>query len=88
MYVLPKWILLRLFCLVLFNYNMLCHDAHLKNYSLIDMGKGDFRIAPAYDLIITSLHLLTPRSLHWRKACFRKSIRKIRNEKNGHFRYF
>lgn len=88
MYVLPKWILLRLFCLVLFNYIMLSHDAHLKNFSLIDMGKGDFRIAPAYDLIITSLHLLTPRSLHWRKACYRKSIRKIRNEKKWPFSLF
>jgi serine/threonine-protein kinase HipA len=47
----------RFFDLVLFNYIYGNGDAHLKNFSLIDNG-GDLRLAPAYDLLNTSLHVL------------------------------
>lgn len=46
----------RLFELVLFNYIYANGDAHLKNFSLIKMGE-DYRLAPAYDLINTDLHI-------------------------------
>ncbi len=46
----------RFFELVLFNYIYANGDDHLKNFSLIKQGE-DFRLAPAYDLINTSLHV-------------------------------
>ena len=45
----------RFFELVVFNYIYANGDAHLKNFSLILNGQ-DYRLAPAYDLINTSLH--------------------------------
>lgn len=44
------------FNLVVFNYIYANGDAHLKNFSLILSG-NDYRLAPAYDLINTGLHL-------------------------------
>lgn len=46
----------RFFELVVFNYIYANGDAHLKNFALIRNGK-DYRLAPAYDLINTSLHI-------------------------------
>ncbi|MCI1640806.1 MAG: HipA domain-containing protein [Bacteroidales bacterium] len=46
----------RFFELVLFNYIYANGDDHLKNFSLIRQGQ-DYRLAPAYDLMNTSLHL-------------------------------
>ena len=46
----------RFFELVVFNYIYGNGDDHLKNFSLILQGP-DYRLAPAYDLINTSLHL-------------------------------
>ena len=46
----------KLFELVIFNYIYANGDAHLKNFSLIRSGK-DLRLAPAYDLLNTSLHV-------------------------------
>lgn len=46
----------RFFTLVVFNYIYANGDAHLKNFSLILDG-NDYRLAPAYDLINTSLHV-------------------------------
>ncbi len=46
----------RFFELVVFNYIFANGDAHLKNFSLILNGQ-DYRLAPAYDLLNTSLHL-------------------------------
>ena len=42
--------------LVVFNYIYGNGDAHLKNFSLIRSGE-DYRLAPAYDLLNTSLHV-------------------------------
>lgn len=53
----PKVDLLKFFRLVTFNYLFSNGDAHLKNFSLIGYGPKDFRLAPAYDLLNTDLHL-------------------------------
>lgn len=47
----------RFFELVVFNYIYANGDAHLKNFSLILRGQ-DYRLAPAYDLLNTSLHVV------------------------------
>lgn len=46
----------RFFELVVFNYIYANGDAHLKNFSLILSGQ-DYRLAPAYDLLNTGLHV-------------------------------
>ena len=46
----------RFFELVVFNYIYANGDDHLKNFSLI-LTEQDYRLAPAYDLINTSLHI-------------------------------
>lgn len=46
----------RFFNLVVFNYIYANGDAHLKNFSIILNGQ-DYRLAPAYDLLNTSLHV-------------------------------
>lgn len=46
----------RFFDLVVFNYIYGNGDDHLKNFSLIRQGE-DYRLAPAYDLLNTSLHV-------------------------------
>lgn len=44
------------FNIVVFNYIFANGDAHLKNFSMIDFGE-DIRLAPAYDLQNTALHV-------------------------------
>lgn len=46
----------RFFELIVFNYIYANGDAHFKNFSLILNGQ-DFRLAPAYDLLNTALHV-------------------------------
>lgn len=46
----------RFFELVVFNYIYANDDDHLKNFALIQQGL-DYRLAPAYDLLNTSLHI-------------------------------
>lgn len=46
----------RFFELVVFNYIYANGDDHLKNFSIIRIGQ-DYRLAPAYDLLNTSLHV-------------------------------
>lgn len=67
--------LLRFFRVVLFNYVTLNDDAHLKNFSLIDRGNGDYRLSPAYDLINTSLHLYEPHIFALEKGLFKEGMR-------------
>lgn len=54
----PAWMvdMERFFELVVFNYIYANGDAHLKNFSIINKD-GGYRLAPAYDLINTSLHI-------------------------------
>jgi serine/threonine-protein kinase HipA len=49
--------LINFFRLVLFNYLFGNGDAHLKNFSLMESEQGDYLLAPAYDLLCTSLHI-------------------------------
>lgn len=46
----------RFFTIIVFNYIYANGDAHLKNFSLILDGR-DYRLAPEYDLLNTSLHV-------------------------------
>ena len=56
--VIPAWpvALDRFFRLMLFNYIYGNGDAHMKNFSIINTGSEN-QLAPAYDLLNTSLHL-------------------------------
>jgi serine/threonine-protein kinase HipA len=47
----------KFFVLVVFNYLFSNGDAHLKNFSLLELSIGDFMLSPAYDLINTRLHV-------------------------------
>ncbi|MEM6398312.1 MAG: HipA domain-containing protein [Bacteroidota bacterium] len=47
----------KLFKLLVFNYLFCNGDAHLKNFSIIETSRGDFKLAPAYDLLNTRLHV-------------------------------
>ena len=55
----PAWPIeiVRYFDLVLFNFVFANGDAHVKNFSVIQTSRGDYRLAPAYDLINTLLHI-------------------------------
>lgn len=66
--------ILKFFRIVVFNYLTLNDDAHLKNFSLINRGDGEYSLAPAYDLINTSLHLGTPRIFALDKGLFREGM--------------
>lgn len=67
--------ILKFFRIVVFNYLTLNDDAHLKNFSLINRGDGEYRLAPAYDLINTSLHLSMPRIFALDKGLFREGMK-------------
>lgn len=66
--------ILKFFRLVVFNYLTLNDDAHLKNFSLINRGDGEYHLAPAYDLINTSLHLHMPRIFALDKGLFKEGM--------------
>ena len=55
----PAWriVIERFFRQVVFNYLVGNGDAHLKNFSLLEMPSCDHTLSPAYDLLSTSLHL-------------------------------
>lgn len=55
----PAWRveLLKFYRLILFNFLFSNGDAHLKNFSVIEIGKNDFCLSPAYDLLNTRLHV-------------------------------
>lgn len=56
---LPAWKIeiVKYFELILFNFVFGNGDAHIKNFSVIKTNFGDYRLAPAYDLINTTIHL-------------------------------
>lgn len=70
----PSVEILRFFRMVVFNYLILNDDAHLKNFSLINRGDGEYHLSPAYDLINTSLHLYEPRIFALDKGLFREGM--------------
>ena len=65
---------LKFFRVVVFNYLILNDDAHLKNFSLMNRGDGEYHLTPAYDLINTSLHLHEPRIFALDKGLFREGM--------------
>lgn len=65
--------ILRFFRVVVFNFIYTNDDAHLKNFSLINRG-NEYRLAPAYDLVNTSLHLAMPRIFALEKGLFREGM--------------
>lgn len=66
--------ILKFFRIVVFNYLTLNDDAHLKNFSLINRGDGEYHLAPAYDLINTSLHLGMPHIFALDKGLFKEGM--------------
>ncbi len=66
--------ILKFFRIIVFNYLTLNDDAHLKNFSLINRGDGEYHLAPAYDLINTSLHLSMPRIFALEKGLFKEGM--------------
>ena len=66
--------ILKFFRIVVFNYLTLNDGAHLKNFSLINRGDGEYHLAPAYDLINTSLHLSMPRIFALDKGLFKEGM--------------
>lgn len=66
--------ILKFFRIVVFNYLTLNDDAHLKNFSLINRGDGEYHLAPAYDLINTSLHLGITRIFALDKGLFKEGM--------------
>lgn len=63
----------RYFRLILFNFVTLNDDAHLKNFSLIERN-GEYRLAPAYDLINTSLQIWEPQIFALEKGLFKEGM--------------
>ncbi|MDD4645259.1 MAG: HipA domain-containing protein [Bacteroidales bacterium] len=69
----PAWRveLLKFFDIVVFNFLISNGDAHIKNFSLLETPDGDFRLAPAYDLINTRIHLPDDPIFALRKGLFK-----------------
>jgi len=67
--------ILKFFRIIVFNYLTLNDDAHMKNFSLINRGDGEYHLAPAYDLINTSLHLSVPRIFALDKGLFKEGMK-------------
>ena len=69
---LPAWRveMVKFFDLILFNFLFSNGDAHLKNFSVLKNPEGDYRLAPAYDLIDTRIHLPDDEIFALRKGLF------------------
>lgn len=64
----------KFFRIILFNFLTLNDDAHLKNFSLIERN-GEFRLAPAYDLVNTSLMIREPHIFAVEKGLFKEGMK-------------
>lgn len=69
---LPAWRveLVDYFDRILFNFLFSNGDAHIKNFSVLRNPEGDYRLAPAYDLIDTRIHLPDEEIFALRKGLF------------------
>lgn len=47
----------KLLKVIMFNYLFSNGDAHFKNFSILETPLGDYRLAPAYDLLNTRIHI-------------------------------
>lgn len=73
----------KFFQLVVFNYLFSNGDAHLKNFSLLESGTGDYLLSPAYDLLDTHIHVGdTPFALS--KGLFEDNFQSPASRKNNH----
>lgn len=56
---LPAWRIevVKFFDLILFNFLFANGDAHLRNFSILKTTDGDYKLAPAYDLVNTLIHI-------------------------------
>lgn len=62
--------MIRYFDIILFNFLFSNGDAHLKNFSVLQTPNGDYRLAPAYDLINTQIHIPDDTIFALRKGLF------------------
>lgn len=65
---------LKFFRIIVYNYLISNDDAHLKNFSIIEKSKGDYVLAPAYDLVNTFIHLAQPRIFALDKGLFKEGM--------------
>lgn len=70
----PAWKveILKFFDIIVFNFLISNGDAHIKNFALLETPDGDFKLAPAYDLINTRIHLPDDTVFALRKGLFKK----------------
>lgn len=59
--------------MISFNFFTLNDDAHLKNFSPIERNE-EYRLAPAYDLINTSLQIWEPQIFALEKGLFKEGM--------------
>lgn len=87
---LPAWRveMVKFFDLILFNFLFSDGDAHLKNFSILKTTDGDYRLAPAYDLINTHIHLPGDSIFALRKGLFTDGRSFPRGIGNNDFREF
>lgn len=67
--------LLKFFRMVVFNYITSNDDAHIKNFSVMDKGNGNYVLTPAYDLMNTAIHLAMPSIFALRKGLFKDGMK-------------
>lgn len=56
----PQVDLLKFYHILIFNFLFSNADAHIKNFSLLEHAPGEYRLAPAYDLLNTQMHIDSP----------------------------
>lgn len=68
----PAWRIemVKYFDRILFNFLFSNGDAHMKNFSVLRNAAGDYKLAPAYDLIDTQIHLPGDSIFALRKGLF------------------
>ncbi len=74
------------FKLMVFNFLFSNGDAHLKNFSLLEISQGDHMLSPAYDLVNTRLHVKDP-ELALKDGLFKDDYYSQSFEANGFLAY-
>jgi serine/threonine-protein kinase HipA len=73
--------------LVLFNYLFSNGNRHLKNFSIQMTTSGDYKLAPAYDLIKTKIHLKEDTSMALTDGLFKIDCATKSFEANAFYSY-
>lgn len=81
----PAWVveIEKYFSLVLFNFLFSNGDAHLKNFSLLETSRGDYKLSPAYDLINSRMHV-DDGDFAFDKGLFADNFKSETFKKNNH----